>query len=50
MPTCEIVVQSVRLVVLKNSRSPGSSCSIEIGVVAWNWKRATRGMVTPAVR
>src|SRR5262249_39288931 len=43
MPTWEIVVQSVRLWVLKNSRSPGSSSLVGIGVVAWYWSAATRG-------
>jgi hypothetical protein len=48
MPTCEMVCQSVRLVVLKNTRSPGSRSSMEIGVVACSWYRARRGIVTPA--
>jgi hypothetical protein len=49
IPTCEIVVQSVLLVVLKNTRSPGSRSEGEICAVAWNWSLATRGrLFTPA--
>src|SRR2546430_14677810 len=51
MPTCEIEVQSVRLVVLKNSRSPTTSWLGSTGLVAWYWSAATRGRaVYPAWR
>jgi hypothetical protein len=45
--TCEILVQSVRLTGLKNSRSPGRSWVTSTGGSPCCWSLATRGMVRP---
>jgi hypothetical protein len=47
MPTLEIERQLVFEVWLKKTRSPGSSWSMLMGVVACCWSAAMRGTVTP---